>query len=106
MLITNHPNKARFVIFDLLPDLVLFRANFTTEKKPSVEMDRFLNTVNRSNTISRVFYDLDGELVVLRFESVYTGQYSRETFSQFWDALQDDLKRLWTLDAAAKVFST
>lgn len=105
MLLVDHPTKVKFVVLELSPNIILFQANLNTEKKFAPGMGDFANDVNKNLLISKLFFDAMDGLVVLRVRSIYTGEYAKDTFGQFWDALQNDLQQLFTLDAKAQIFS-
>jgi hypothetical protein len=105
MVLVDHPTKVKFVALEFSPNIIWFQANLNTEKKVVVEMSDFANELNRNFLISKLFYDAVEGLAVIRFRAVYTGAYAKDIFGQFWEAIQNDLQQLFTLDGKARIFS-
>lgn len=104
LVIATHAKNNNMVIFEMLPSFIMFRVNLTSERKPSTEMDTFLNDANKKFDVAKVFYDNEDDNAVLRFEAIYIGEYSKEIFGQFYDMFEKDQKRIVVLDNFSKIF--
>ena len=95
LIFATHTQYNNVVISEITPNLILFRINLTTNKKFNDEINVYLNDANRMLNCCKVFYDIDKEMVVLRFEAIYTGDYNKEVFGQFIDMLNNDVGNLF-----------
>lgn len=104
IVIATHPQNNNIVFFEMMPNFVIFQVSLSTKKSPSSDMDAFLNNANKHFYISKLFYKVDANLAVIKFEAVYTGDYSKELFAQFYDLFEKDQNLLGSLDNFTKVF--
>lgn len=104
LIIASHSKNNNIVLFEMSPGFVLLKVSLTTQRKPTPEMDAFINEANKKFDISKFYYDVDSELAIIRFEAIYTGIYSKELFGQFVDFFQKDQDRLGLLDNFSKIF--
>lgn len=98
-----HPTNNNFMFFDLMTGFTLFRVNLSTEKRYEAEMDKAINRVNQDLGLSKIYYEMEDDIVVLRIEAVYVGEYKKERFGSFYELFENDQKRIFQLDAS-KVF--
>lgn len=96
IVLATHDQRNNVVIFSLTPDMLLLKINLTTNKKWDKNMSDFINNANKSFNCARVYYDTtDERLAILRFEAVYTGQYSKEVFGHFFDLFNNDVDNIF-----------
>lgn len=94
-MIAMHSKRSNIIILTLLPGLILYAINLTTKKKFNDEMSAFLNNANKTLISTKVYYEIEEEVVVLRFEAIYTGNYNKEVFSQFIETFNNDVENLF-----------
>lgn len=94
-MVAVHSKRSNIIVLTLLPGLILYAINLTTKKKFNEEMSAFLNNANKILISTKVYYEIEDEIVVLRFESIYTGNYNKEVFSQFIESLNNDVDNLF-----------
>jgi hypothetical protein len=104
VIFATHPQHTNKVLFELFPNLIMFRINLTTKAPFKEEMNIFLNRANKVLNCLKVFYDIEENMVVLRFEAVYTGEYNKEVFAQFLDLLENDITLFRRLENFDKLF--
>lgn len=96
VLFANHDQRNNMAIFSLIPNVMLLKISLTTNKKWNDKMGDFINNANKSFNCARAFYDITNEgLVTLRFEGIYTGQYSKEVFGQLFDLFNNDIDNIF-----------
>ena len=101
----RHPTKYTVAFFELQPNFVMFRISVTGERKPSAEMAAFLNNANsRFLTATKQYYDVVDGFPVLRWQAVYTGDYVKETFGQFFTMFEGAPQQLASLEGFGKIF--
>ncbi|HOQ91392.1 MAG TPA: zinc ribbon domain-containing protein [bacterium] len=101
-----HPKLNNIVFYKILDNLILFRVNLTTKKKETNEMLKYANVANdKSLNVCKVFIKLDDDKKAqISFEAIYTGHYSKEIFSEFFNEFVDDQKRFYVGDNFDKIF--
>lgn len=99
-----HSSRNNLLVLELLPNLFYFTATLTTERKPSPEADKFINELNSKLDMCRVYYVVENELMVLKFEAILCGEYNKQAFSKFYELMEADHKKLTLLEGFDKVF--
>lgn len=103
--LAKHPSKSNYLFYEIGPNLLIFRARYTTTKEYSSAMDKFINKGNYTMNITKVTYEIEeNNTPTLIFESTYLGQYQKDLFGQFFDINQDDIKGFLSLAAAENIF--
>ena len=105
VVLAKHLNKNNMLLFKMSDGFISFCTNLNCDKKLSIEMIEYINTINYSLSISRVHVFIsDDQLTTIRFEAVYIGAYSKDLFSKFYDYLMDDQKLLNSLKGFDEIF--
>lgn len=100
----KHPNNLDFTLLEVFPDFVILRALMATKKKPSSEIDAFINDMNKVFVISKIYREVEDEIVYLRVESIYTGAYIKDIFAKFMDINIRENNQLRSSDNFSKLF--
>jgi len=100
----KHAKNNNVIFWEMFPNFVMFKVSLTTEKKASSKIDAFINNANKNLEISKFYYDIDDNILTLRFEATYVGVYVKETFGQFHELFENDQKRACSLDDFSKLF--
>jgi hypothetical protein len=105
IVLAEHVQKNNLIFFEMQPNFILFRVNLTSNKQVAPEMDDFMNRANKEILLSRIYYkENDANKTLIVFEFVYTGPYSKETFSQFLDYTQHDQMSLNKIEGFERIF--
>lgn len=105
MLIAKHNKDTNFVVIEIQPNIVNFRANFTTEKSHSPQMDSAINELGSKLDVANIFYEMDEGKAILRIDAVYTGEYSKDVFGRFFSLLNKDIGKIFLLESSRKAFT-
>lgn len=100
----KHSKNNNIVFWEMFPGFTMFKVSLTTEKKPSAKIDAFINDTNKVLEISKLYYDIDENVLTLRFEAIYVGNYIKETFGQFYDIFTNDQQKGCSLNDFSKLF--
>lgn len=100
----RHSKDNNIVFWEMIPAFAMFKVSLTTKKKSSAKIDAFINNANKSLEISKLYYDIDDNVLTLRFEAVYVGKYVKETFGQFHKIFENDQERGCSLNDFSKLF--
>lgn len=100
----GHPNNLNFTLLEAYPGFIILRALMSTKKPPSPEIDAFLNDINKSFVISKIYREIENNIIYLRIESIYTGDYIKELFGRFMDINIREHNQLRSLDNFIKLF--
>lgn len=104
LMVATHLNNNNILFWEFLPNFVMFKISLTTGRKPSAKINQFINAANKKFNITRIYYDVEDSLVVLRLEAVYIGSYSKEIFGQFYEFFNNDQKSLNLLENFSELF--
>lgn len=103
-ILARHDNIHNQVFLELTPGFVLFRASFSTNKKHSPKMDVSVNEANMHLDFAKLYYEIgEDDLVTIKFEATYVGDYSKGPFARFQDIFHKEVDRLGQLEEL-KVF--
>ena len=105
--IARHSQYPNLFIWEMEPGITLMRSSFNIEKAyfPE-EMDAAINELSKSVNIMNPNYVVNNDgKVVLQFDTVYTGDYSREIFGKFIAYVQNDIARMYRVPAVVKAFT-
>ena len=97
-IIARHSKNNNIVFWEIFSNFTLCKVGLKTTKKPTKEIDNFLNEANKALDITKVYYETEGNGLILRFEATYIGQYQKETFGQFYEVFEKDQQRFTLLD--------
>ena len=100
----THPKKNNIMFWNIFRDFVMLKVSLTTNKKLSLKMNEFLNDANKKLDFAKVYCDEENGFAVIRFETTYTGKYSKEIFGQFLEIFENDQNRLGSFDNFTKLF--
>lgn len=103
--VATHSKDANLVAVEIEPFLTTLRANFTTEKPHSSEMDSAINELCSKLDVANVFYKVEDDKVVLYVDAVYTGEYSKDIFGRFFALLNKDISKIFLLESTKKAFT-
>lgn len=91
LLLALHDQRNNIIIIDSSPNLLFLRINLSSNKKWNDEIPEYINNANKALNCARVYYEVEDGKVLLIFETVYTGPYSKEAFGQFFDLYDKDI---------------
>jgi hypothetical protein len=96
-LLAKHSRRNNIVVVDHSEWLTFFRIALNTTKDYSKEISDYVNEMNSTLTVSRVFFEKDNESskVVIIFNAMYIGDYTKEIFGNFLDTLTSDTEVLF-----------
>lgn len=97
LIAATHDKNNNVIFWELSPSIVFFQITLLTEKKPSLEIDHLVNEANKIATVCRVISIEENRIVKLRFEAIYTGEYAKTTFSQFFEFIENDQKATFAI---------
>lgn len=97
-------DRNTLAFLEMSPELILFKVSLVTKKQPSLEMDTFVNRFNMALNLSKFYYYVEDNNVVVRFEAIYTGGYLKEAFGQFYNLFEREQARLLSFENASKIF--
>jgi len=88
------------------PNFTFFQTTLTSVKSPSSDMDAFVNKANGSFYIARFYYETNEKIkgTMLRFDAIYTGEYSKESFGKFIDMFRHDQDMIRSMGNYNKIF--
>lgn len=90
----RHEIHNNYLFHEVLAGVTLFQVSLTTSKKKDKNMDEVVNIANKNFLISRFYFDVEDDLVVLRIEAVYMGDYSKESFARFEEQFEKEQSQL------------
>jgi hypothetical protein len=100
----RHPSNLDFSLIEIFPDVILLRILMSTKGKLSPEIDAFLNDMNKTFVISKIYREAENDIVYLRIESIYMGAYFKDIFAKFMDINIREHNQLRALDNFIKLF--
>jgi hypothetical protein len=105
--IAQHSQKNSVFILRVSPNIILFKISLSTNKKHVQAMDAFINEANKILVFSKIYTELDKNTkeVILRIEALYTSDYHKAAFGEFFEALNTDVSsRLSKIPNCDKLF--
>lgn len=105
--LARHSQKNSVFILILSPNILLFKISLTTGKKHVPVMDAFINEANKVLIFAKMYYEIDKETqeVVVRLEALYTSDYKKEAFGEFFESFNFDVNpRLYKIPNFDKLF--
>lgn len=99
----GHPQNNDMIIWEM-GNMTVHRVNLASGKSFSDKMYKFFCDVNRNNSVSRFYFDIDGSQVVVRFHALYTGDYSKEIYGQFYSLFEGDQKKIYAVENYKELF--
>lgn len=106
-IIAIHNQKNNVFIIAISPTMSLFKIQLSTKKKHVPAMDTFVNDANKALVFAKVYTELDSESkdVILMLEAMYTGNYNKESFAEFFECFQGDSNpRMYRIPGFEKLF--
>lgn len=88
--IATHEKHNNILFWEINSSLVIFQITLQSKTKHSVKIDRFLNIANTLATVCKVFSHEEDGFSNLKIEAIYTGDYFKTLFGQFYEVLQND----------------
>jgi hypothetical protein len=92
--VAKHESNNNWVFHQVMDSVTFVQVRLRTGKKHIAKMDKAVNALNSVLDISRFYYAVEDGLVELRIEAIFTGAYSKDLFSKFYDLFERDQKRL------------
>jgi hypothetical protein len=101
-----HTTSNNIIVSAFAPNYYLFRTNLICVKPGSAAMADFVNKANKVMDISRFYWEPDTNTkgTNLRFEAIYMGDYSKQTFGLFIDMLRRDQNNILYMENYKKIF--
>lgn len=100
----RHPSNFDFSLLEVYEGFIILRVLMSTKGKPSPEIDAFLNDMNKAFVISKIYREIENEIVYLRIEAIYTGVYIKDLFAKFMDINIREHNQLRVSDDFTKLF--
>ena len=100
----QHPSNLDFTLLEVFPGFIILKVLMATKKKPSSEIDAFINDMNKNFIISKIYREIENETVYLRIESIYMGVYVKDLFVKFMDLNIRDHNQLRSSDDFTNLF--
>ncbi len=94
LIAARHEIHNNYLFHEVLAGVTLFQVSLSTGKKKDKKMDEVVNIANKNFLISRFYFDVEDDLVVLRIEAVYMGDYSKEAFARFEEQFKREQSQL------------
>ena len=105
MLLARHSKDSNFVAIEIQPNIIIFRANFQTEKAHSPQMDSAINELSSKMDVGNVFYEVEDGKAILRVDATYTGEYTKDVFARFFSLVNKDIGKIFLLESSKKAFT-
>ena len=106
MILAKHNKDTNFVAIEIQPNIINFRANFSTDKPQAPEMDKAINELGSKLDVANIFYEIEDGKAILRADAVYTGDYTKDVFARFFSLLNKDIGKIFLLESSKKAFTT
>lgn len=103
-IVARHVKNNNIMFWEMFLNFVMLKVSLTTKKKPSASIDAFINEANKKLDIAKIYYDIEDNILTLRFEAVYIGKYIKGNFGQFYEIFENDQKIACSLDSFSKLF--
>ncbi len=94
-IIAKHSQRNNIIIFNSFQHIQIFQVNLTTNKKWNEAMGAYINSANKIMTCAKVYYEIEDNAVMLKFEAAYTGKYVKDVFGFFLDMFIKDVEVLF-----------
>ncbi len=102
----HHDVENDVIVVAFTSDLYFLGVNFLSVKPITPEMNNFINKANKVFNVARFYCEPDPVTggSYMRFNTIYTGPYSKTTFALLIDLLKTDLNAILKMDNYEKIF--
>ena len=104
VLLATSVKNHNIVGFAVESGIVIVRSTFSIEKAVSAQMDAAVNLLSSKLDVCNVYYEVNDGKVSLRFESVFTGEYSKELFGKFLNYFSKDIDKMYLIESVNNAF--
>jgi hypothetical protein len=102
----KHSQYPNFFVWEWQPGLTLIRSSFAVDSCSSLEeKNAAINELSGKVDLVNPFYEQENGKGVLRFETFYTGEYSKEVFGNFISVVHKDIDKMYKIPSVTKAFS-
>lgn len=104
LILAKHSQNPNVVAIEMQPGWTLFRSSFGINKPVSQAMDIAISELSRTTDVANPHYAVEDGKVNLRFDSSYTGNYSKDVFGNFFTTFLNDIQKMYRLPNVIKEF--
>lgn len=101
--IADEPDTYMILLLKSTDLSVILRSSIRIDKKYSSDIDKFINKANSIFDVARIYSEVDSDGLILRFDSLYFGEYRKDLFAEFIKFFIKDQRKIGILNDEMKV---